>query len=75
MKTTGILYASSEKKHFSDTFLSKDKLKKLFPNDEYVIMSITFVRKSYRIAERRKGKYVIRKNYPKTSTKSRRVLL
>lgn len=80
MKTDGILYRSSDKAHSSERFLSKAELRELFPTDKWVVMEITYVRKSLKRHKPKewggKGKtskkeMFMKTGYPKSSQKSR----
>lgn len=75
MKTNGLLYSSKNNKRGSDKFLSKEELRRVFPDDNEVVLTINYVRKCKKIASRREGKYVIKKNYPKNYSKSRVIRL
>lgn len=81
MKTNGILYRGSEKAHSSERFLSKAELRQVFPADQWVVMEIIYLRKSYKAHKVKEGKGVrskkskeqrfMKPNYPMSYRKSR----
>lgn len=75
MKTSGLLYSSKNNKHASNQFLGKGELRKIFPDDHEVVLTINYLIKRKRIGNRNIGKYITKANYPKTKTKTKIIWL
>lgn len=84
MKTSGLLYSSESNKHASERFLSKQELRKLFPDDNEVVLTINYVRKSYKAhkvkepgtrSKKSKKQKFLKASYPKSKNKSRVIRL
>ena len=58
------MYSSDEVMHFSERFLSKDELRKIFGSGVTVSLTVTYAKKRLRLNHSKDGHSVVKPGYP-----------
>lgn len=84
MKTDGLLYSSKSIKRSSERLLSKKQLREIFPGEDYVVLTIHYLRKSFKAhkvkepgakSKKSKKQKFLKSGYPKRRSKGRVIRL